>query len=94
MTRSLYKLLQHELFANLPHAIKFISPDAAEQLAINLPSFVTLNKDNLPNGFILKTTKIGELVLDFDPYTGHELSNPFTPVAFEVDPEPIYTHLT
>lgn len=90
LRRSLYELLQTELFANLPHAIKYISPDAAEQLSLNLPGLVTLNKDNLPNGFNLKQTKQGELVLDFDPYLENEQSNLFTPVEFDLDAEPIY----
>lgn len=47
LTESLYTVLRNELFANLPHTIKFVSPDAASQLAANLPALVSLNKDNL-----------------------------------------------
>lgn len=92
LTESLYTLLKQELFANLPQAIKYISPLAAEQLAPNLPSLVTLNKDNLPQGFILKQTGLGELVLDYDPYLENEKTNPFTPLEYtpEVSVTPIY----
>lgn len=87
---SLYSLLKQELFANLPHAIKYISPDAAEHLAADLPRLVSLNKDNLPDGFILKQTGEGELVLDYDPHLENEQSNPFTPVESELEYTPIY----
>ncbi len=43
VTESLYALLKQELFANLPHAIKYVSPDAAKHLAQNLMGLVTLN---------------------------------------------------
>lgn len=89
-TNALYDLLQQELFANLPHAIKYVSPDAAEQLALNLPGLVTLNSDNLPNGFILKQTRQGELVLDYDRHLENEQSNPFTPIESVFEPDPIY----
>lgn len=91
VTESLYALLKQELFANLPHAIKYISPEAAQQLALNLPGLVTLNKDNIPNGFVLKQTQLGELVLDYDVYFENEHSNPFTPVESDIELEPIYT---
>ncbi len=89
-TQELYDLLEKELFANLPHAIKFVSPDAAEQLAANLSSLVTLNKHNLPNGFQIKRTPLGELVLDYDAYLENENANPFTPVVAEYEVDPIY----
>ena len=87
---SLYALLQQELFANLPHAIKFISPAAADQLAANLPSFVALNKDNLPDGFVLKKTQDDELVLDFAEHEENQQRNAFTPVAAIIDSESLY----
>ncbi|GGI78265.1 hypothetical protein [Legionella impletisoli] len=89
---SLYDLLKKELFANLPHAIKYLTPSAAEQLALNLPELITLNKDNLPQGFFLKKTDIGEWVLDYDTYLENENANPFTPSGFPPDAEidPIY----
>ncbi|WED43646.1 hypothetical protein [Legionella cardiaca] len=92
VTEELYTLLKTELFANLPHAIKYLSPQAAEQLAHNLPGFVTLNKENLPTGFLLKKTDKGELVLDYDAFLENENGNPFTPVEFldEDDYRPIY----
>lgn len=70
-----FKSLKKELFANVPHAIKYVSPEAAEQLILDLPGLVTLNKENLPQGFLLKKTAQGELVLDFDPYLEHEKIN-------------------
>ncbi len=60
------KNLESELFANLPHAIKYLSPDAAQILADNLPSLSSLNPENLPEGFNLKMTKEGEIVLDYE----------------------------
>lgn len=93
LTDSLYRLLKQELFANLPHAIKYLSPEAASYLAQHLPGFVTLNKDNLPHGCLLKQTQEGELVLDYDPYLENEHTNPFTPAELtrEISLEPIYT---
>lgn len=82
---ALFKLLSEELFANLPQAIKFLSPDAAEQLAKNLPNFVTLNKDNLPQGFFLAKTDEGEWVMDYDPYLERDDTNPYTLKASPVD---------
>jgi hypothetical protein len=90
LTDTLYVLLKQELFANLPQAIKYLSPDAAEYLAAHLPAFVTLNKDNLAHGFILKQTKEGEFVLDYDAFLENEQSSPFTPVASDIEWEPIY----
>lgn len=91
----LYELLGEELFANLPHAIKFITPEAAAELALNLPGWVTLNKENLPNGFLLKQTLQGELVLDFDKYVENEHPNVFQPLASpfvsEDELKPFYT---
>lgn len=37
LTDSLYALLKQELFANLPQAIKYLSPDAAKHLATHVP---------------------------------------------------------
>jgi hypothetical protein len=88
---ALYALLESELFANLPHAIKYLSPKAAEQLARHLPGWVTLNKDNLPQGFLLKKTSVGEWVLDYDPFSISE-KNKFTPTQppYAVELEPLY----
>jgi len=47
----LYDKLKQELFANLPHAIKFLTPEAASQLAENLPGLVVLNKIICPPDF-------------------------------------------
>jgi hypothetical protein len=85
--KSLYALLEQELFANLPHAIKYISPEAAEQLALNLPNLVTLNKENLPHGFELKKTDKHEWVLDYDRSLENERVNPFTPKINSLDNE-------
>ena len=91
-TNYLYSILKQELFANLPQAIKYISPLAAEQFAANLPALLSLNKDNLPHGFLLKQTNLGELVLDYDPYLENEKANPFTPAGEvpELAAKPIY----
>ena len=88
----LCQMLRQELFANLPDAIKYLSPAAAETLAEHLPQLVTINKDNLPHGFMIKKTAIGELVLDYDPYIENEHANEYTP---ELEPsagvvKPIY----
>jgi hypothetical protein len=80
-TKQLYKCMKKELFANLPQAIKYVSPEAAEQLVLDLPGLVSLNKENLPPGFLLKKTAQGEFVLDYDPYLENDKSNPFTPTA-------------
>lgn len=88
----LYSLLQEELFANLPHAIKYLSPAAAEQLSLHLSSYVTLNKENLPQGFLLKISQEGEYVLDYNAFLLSEHSNPFTPSpSMTKDNEPIYS---
>lgn len=76
---SLYALLEQELFANLPHAIKYLSPAAGDYLSEHLESLVALNKENLPDGLVLRQSKIGEWVLDFDPFLENEHANPFTP---------------
>lgn len=90
-TNQLYHLLEQELFANLPHAIKYVSPEAAEQLALNLPQLVSQNKDNLANGFLLKQTAQGEFVLDYDAFIENERVNPFTPVVSERDPKQTFS---
>jgi hypothetical protein len=72
-------LLGRELFANLPHAIKYVTPKAAEVLAANLRNFVTLNKENLPDGFLLKKTDNLEWVLDYDASLENIKGNLFTP---------------
>lgn len=89
---TLYKLIQQEFFANLPHAIKFLSPEAAAQLAYYLPGLSTLNIDNLPPGFVLKDTDQGEIVLDYDVTLEDVKTNVFTPVPYvESDEiEPLY----
>ncbi|MFA5959745.1 MAG: hypothetical protein WC785_04445 [Tatlockia sp.] len=61
-------LAEYELFANLPHAIKYLSPNAEEKLASALPQWVALNKENCAP-FELSKTPQGEYVLDYDPLT-------------------------
>lgn len=61
-----FKLAKTELFANLPHGIKYLSADAARKLAAKLPHWVACNKERL-TGFLLKKTDKGEYVLDCDP---------------------------
>lgn len=92
LVNKLLSVLNHELFANLPHAIKYISPEGATHLAQNLPQFLSLNLDNLPQGFMLKQTEEGEYVLDYSLHAINEQSNVFTPSAFNnnIRLEPIY----
>lgn len=63
-------LVEQDILMNLPHAIKFLSPDAAGYLARNATVFATLNAEEyeLPQGFSIKKTAKGELVLDYDKY--------------------------
>lgn len=76
-----YELIRQELFANLPHSIKYLSPTAAEKLAAHLPQWAAMNKDNCAP-FVLKETLAHEFVLDYEgdendekkPFTLHEFS--------------------
>lgn len=85
----------NELFANLPHAIEFLSPAAAEELSKHITQFIAFNTHNLPQGFLIKKTKLGELVLDFD--IGYERTpTPFTPCdnLLYDEIEPLYYDLS
>ncbi|MCD6039348.1 MAG: hypothetical protein K0S27_748 [Gammaproteobacteria bacterium] len=74
--------IRSELFANLPHAIKFLSRTAADVMSfINWRLLFSLNARNLPENFILKKTDRGELVLDYDLYAPGKKSNAYTPVV-------------
>ena len=76
-----YELIQQELFANLPHGIKYLSPIAARHLAANLPHWAAMNKDNCAP-FVLKETAKHEFVLDYEgddneenkPFALHQFS--------------------
>jgi len=76
-----YELIRHELFANLPHGIKYLTPTAAAKLAAYLPQWAAMNKDNCAP-FVLKETSAHEFVLDYEgdendenkPFTLHEFS--------------------
>lgn len=74
-------LLNQEFFGNTTHGIKYLTPEAAQQIAQNCSALATLNPDNLPAHFILKRTPAGEGVLDYDPFTEGEPKNGFTPRA-------------
>lgn len=81
-----FKYAEYEWFANLPHAVKYLSWAAAEKLAANLPQWVALNKENLPPGFILKESYSYEYVLDYDPLAAdNENDHPFCPQEFIPD---------
>lgn len=67
---SLYQLIAKESFANIPRAIKYFSPAAAEHIAKHLPTYVSLDLDHLPQGFSCAMTTAGEIVLDYDEYAG------------------------
>ncbi|MDP1603619.1 MAG: hypothetical protein Q8M03_10180 [Legionella sp.] len=84
--------IQTELFGNIPHAIKFLTPTAAREIANNYPNFAFLNKENLPQQFLLKKTDQGEFVLDFDPFADARQTNVFTPKPSpSYEKEPIYS---
>jgi hypothetical protein len=90
--RGLYAVFEQELFGNLPKGIKYTSHEAALVLAKNAGAYVALNADNLPEGFILKKTPMGEFVLDYsqDAVEAH-VGNAFTPKpAYSVSNELIY----
>jgi hypothetical protein len=92
--QNLYNVFKKELFGNLPKAIKYTSKEAALMLAKNASSYVSLNADNLPEGFILKKTNLGEIVLDYsqDAVENH-IGNAFTPKpAYSVSEELIYDY--
>lgn len=80
-TAELLGFVRHEWFGNLPEAIKFLTPEAATELAHHLDTFATLNKENLPPYFILKKTDKHEFVLDYDPLSEEPKINPYTPIA-------------
>lgn len=86
LVETLFSTLRQELFANLPEAIKYLTPAAAEYLAHHLPEFVSLNKENLPEGFSLKKTDKGEFVLDYNELSSfdHE-PDFFTPEKRELN---------
>lgn len=85
----LYRVVQQEFFANMPHAIKYVSEEAAHELAEHLPHFCALNPDNLPEDsrFVLKQTPEGEIVLDVNRYASQKKVNPFTPKAYKLPAE-------
>ncbi len=85
-----YELIRHELFANLPHGIKYLSPTAAAKLAAHLPQWAAMNKDNCAP-FVLKQTSVHEFVLDYEGDENEE-NKPFTLHEFSPyeDSEPYY----
>ena len=85
-----YELIQQELFANLPHSIKYLSPMAAKLLAANLPQWAAINKDNCAP-FVLKETAEHEFVLDYEGDENEE-NKPFVLHEFAPyeDIEPYY----
>ena len=70
---------KYELFGNMPHAIKFLSHEAAIKIAEQAGTFVALNADNLPQNFMLKRTHRGEMVLDYNSDADERKTNAFTP---------------
>ncbi|MFC3907782.1 hypothetical protein ACFORL_01635 [Legionella dresdenensis] len=92
--QKLLTLLQTECFANLPNAIKFMTPDAANMVKEHLEALVTLNIKSLPQGFTLRKTVNGELILDYDEFADLTPFNPFTPTLavtnFNNDEPPLY----
>lgn len=86
-----YSRIKNELFANLPQAIRYISPDAAKELAANMDNYFSINKENLPQNFILKKTNEGEFVLDFMADLEENKGNVYTAKALKKrDYKPIY----
>ncbi|KTC65404.1 coiled-coil protein (plasmid) [Legionella adelaidensis] len=79
-----FKQVEYECFANLPQAIKFLTPEAAKKMAVLLPQFLSLNKENLPAGFLLKKTLKEEFVLDYDETAidDDRTANLFTPSEY------------
>lgn len=92
---TLLNAFQYELFGNMPKAIKFLSHEAAMQIAKHAKAFVALNADNLPQHFMLKKTLHGEMVLDYDADADEQKTNVFTPkeVAHYGTEELIYDNL-
>lgn len=90
---SAFKQVQYELFANLHHAVKYLTPDAAEYLAEHLPQLAGSNLENHPKGFILKKTRNDEYVLDYDEFAEAAHENPFRPQVYKPYDEksPFYT---
>ncbi|MDP3562551.1 MAG: hypothetical protein Q8R83_10285 [Legionellaceae bacterium] len=83
---ALLEIIRHEHFANMPKAIKFYTPAAAEALAKNARAFATFNASNPPTIFNSKPLKTanGELVLDVSHGDQRE-SNAFTPKPIAYD---------
>lgn len=93
MVSEISLLVEQEFFVNLPNAIKYFSEQAAEQMAESIQYFAALNMENLPKGFVLKKTALGEIVLDYDNDEINRKYNPFTPMYSESNYEevqPIY----
>lgn len=77
--RTYLKSIQQELFAQLPCAIQYVTPAAADKIHRDCAQMMSFNKDNLPPGMFLQKTLEGALVLDYD--VGHERNyNTFTPM--------------
>ncbi len=82
-TREQFDFLKYELFGNLPKAIKYLTPQAAEYIHKHLGTLVTFNVNNMPANFKIKETEKGEWVLDIDPNRKPAPKNVFTPQAIE-----------
>lgn len=86
-------LLQQEILAPLPGAIRFITRAAAEKLLHDSNQLKSFNQDNLPEGMFLQKTESGEIILDYS--SSYERNyNVFTPIVstrFEIEEEPYYS---
>ena len=72
-------LLLSELFGNMPHALKFMTPVAYAALK-NKPELLGLiNPDKPTKHFIVKKRPSGELVLDYDLYSEQQKQDFYTP---------------
>ncbi|MDF1683053.1 MAG: hypothetical protein P1U36_00190 [Legionellaceae bacterium] len=80
----LYKLIEKENFANIPRAIKYFSPAAAEHVARHLATYVSIDLDNLPQGFSCALTHTGEIVLEYDEYAAEEEEQNAPPFSLHV----------
>lgn len=76
------QILKQEFFGNTAYGIKFMTPEAAQEVAKQCTALASLNPSNLPPHFVLKKTPTGEGVLDYNAFADDEPNNVFTPRAY------------
>lgn len=90
------RIIHHEVFGNLPNAVKYFSPEAARYFRKNGNAFDTFNLSSPPAGCSLYRTELGELVLHYDKNILSTNNDPFIPKPLWMSPttylKPKYTY--